>query len=199
MRHFSFENVCQNICWLHSGVLGRHMAALPLSLSRSLSGLSGTPRTSILIIFCAFLTRVLHFTRHRVLRRLRVGFGLVQRQRLRLCRLGGFSARLGFPAAQSTSLSRTLSLSFSLSPSLAVKHKHLSQTIKQLATIFNVFEVTAETEIAAKKRRKTKNEGRRKEEKRKTCSLSLQISAENSAREKETKMPPQSLIVPIAQ
>lgn len=63
------------------------------------------------------------------------------------------------------SLSLNLSLSLSLSlVCLAVKHKHLSQTIKHLATISNVFEVAADTEIKAKRKRKgkTKNEGKNK-------------------------------------
>lgn len=56
MRHFSFENVCQNICWLllNSGVLGRWMTALPRSLTLSLS-LSGSLRDSAHINFNYFL------------------------------------------------------------------------------------------------------------------------------------------------
>lgn len=85
---------------------------------------------------------------------------------------------------------RALSLWFSVSFALvclAVKHKHLSQTIKQLATISDVFEVAAE-------QTKQKNEGKKEKLVHFHCRF-----LQKSQRETETKMPPQSLIVPIAQ
>lgn len=100
MRHFSFENVCQNICWLllHSGVLGRRMAGLSLSPS---PGLSGTPRTSILIIFWRIFDAsfAFHTTPRAAATPRRLWPRATATATVAACRLWRFFRQVGFPSS----------------------------------------------------------------------------------------------------
>lgn len=176
-----------------------------VSHSLSLSpGLSGTPRTSILIIFWRIFDASFAFhTTPRAAatpRRLWPRATATATATVAACRLWRFFRQVGFPSSAVHTvkpLLYALSLSHSLSVSLYllfVSQSSINICVKQ-SNNWQQFPMSLKSQ-PLKQNRKTKG-------KRKTCSLSLQISAEVSARERkrerETKMPAQSLIVTIAQ
>lgn len=168
-----------------------------LQVSLFLSGsLSGTPRTSILIIFWrTFDARfAFHTTPRAAATPRRLWPRATAAATVAACRLWRFFRQVGFPSSAVRAVKPLLyPLSFSLSLSLSLLFVSQS-SINICAKQSNNWQQFAMSLKSQPRKQSRKNEGKKEKLVHFHCRF-----LQKSQRERETKMPPQSLIVPIAQ